>query len=128
MHKSLQSSCKLLYIIQLHLDGLKDAGTSMLHSELIQRLLCHRKAWLSLTSSEEIGYVPLRMNHICRAYELVGGAFAHTDKQHLEIVWLPTFSGGETCTLQRASIEAPIRQFAMDPTQDLIMLLEDDAT
>ncbi|KAF8196413.1 hypothetical protein BJ912DRAFT_110485 [Pholiota molesta] len=126
IYETFKSSSQLLYIVQLHLDGLKDAGNSTPHSELIQHLLRHRNAWLSLTPRARLEYVALEMKHSCRAYEFVGGVFADTDRRHLEIVWLPTSNSGSR-TLRRTLSGMSVRDFAMDPTQDLIVLLEDKA-
>lgn len=107
------------------MDGLKDAGTPLSHSELLQSLVKRRQAWLRLKKKR-----PLirRTQPNCHGYELVGGAFAHTSwsDDHLEIVWLPTASNAEGRTLSRPSIgiSGP-REFTMDPTQDLIALVEE---
>ncbi|KAF8182565.1 hypothetical protein BJ912DRAFT_1123820 [Pholiota molesta] len=104
MYETFQSSSQLLYIIQLHLDGLKDAGTAMPYSERVQRLLRQREAWSSLMSSKKLRYSPLDVEPgYHQVWELVGGTFANRAKQHFGIVWLPTFGDGETPTRQRFS-------------------------
>jgi hypothetical protein len=66
------------------------------------------------------------MQHICRAYEFVGGVLASSDRHHLEIAWLPMASNPEGHTLQRCLAGISVRDFTMDPTQDMIALLEED--
>lgn len=129
MHETIQSSSQLEYIIQLHLDGFEDARTSTTPSDLIQRLRSHRAAWLALTPHEEKRHIALDMKYPCEVYELVGGAFANINKYYFEIAWLPTvFNPGNTPLIQRTPSDIPIASFAMDPTQDLIVLLEADTT
>lgn len=126
MYETLQITSQLSYIVQLHLEGLKDAGTSMAHSELIEDLQRHCEAWLSPNPIEKRGYIAIDMKYESRASELVGGAFADTSRQHFEIVWLPTSSNKESRTLRGAEPGMRIRDFAMDPTQDVIAFFEDD--
>ncbi|KAF8169636.1 hypothetical protein BJ912DRAFT_999277, partial [Pholiota molesta] len=121
----LESSSLLVYTIQLHLDGLKDGGTTIPYPDLIGSLARRRQAWLS---PERIEPVTLYTQDDCRAYELAGGAFASTSENRLEILWLPTSNGVKGCTLQEASMGISVRDFTMDPTQDLIILLEDTGT
>jgi hypothetical protein len=123
MHETLRSSSRLKYIVQLHLDGLEDAGTTTIHSKLILRLLHHRQAWHAL---DWRGYDVIDTKTLCRAYELVGDAFAHANGQNLEIVWLPTYSNVEGRTLRRTWPEIAIEAFAMDPAQDMIAIVEDN--
>ncbi|KAF8192081.1 hypothetical protein BJ912DRAFT_962779 [Pholiota molesta] len=113
MHETLRSSSRLKYIVQLHLDGLEDAGTTTIHSKLILRLLHHRQAWHAL---DWRGYDVIDTKTVCRAYELVGDAFAHANGQNLEI--------GRT--LRRTWPEIAIEAFAMDPAQDMIAIVEDN--
>ncbi|KAF8182583.1 hypothetical protein BJ912DRAFT_978296 [Pholiota molesta] len=129
MYETLQGSSHLEYIVQLYLNGFEDAKTSTPHSELIQHLLHYRKVWLSLPPTKGLEYISLDMKHPYQRKELVGGAFADAVKQHFEIVQLPTaYSNGEKPTTRTASTGTPIRDFAMDPTQDLMVFLEDDTT
>ncbi|KAF8190083.1 hypothetical protein BJ912DRAFT_353933 [Pholiota molesta] len=123
VYATLKESSLLIYTIQLHFDGLKDVGTSSTHSERIESLLRRRQAWLSLDCTT---YTTYSMQHMCRAYEFVGGVFANTDRHHLEIAWLPTASHPEGRTLQRCLAEISIRDFTMDPAQDMIALFEED--
>jgi hypothetical protein len=49
MYETLRITPQLVYIIQLHFEGLQDAGTSTAHSELIERLQRRREGWLFLS-------------------------------------------------------------------------------
>lgn len=115
----------LSYTIQLHFDGLKDVGTSITYPDLIEFLVQRRRAWLSLGPKKPL---TRHTQHHCQVYDLVGGAFASTSNDRLEIIWLPTVGNANGRVLQRPSIGISVGDFAMDPTQDLIVFLEDDAT
>jgi hypothetical protein len=126
MYETLKITSQLLYIVQLHFEGLKDAGTSTVtsHSELIEHLQRHRKAWLSPNTTEKRDYIAIDMKYQSRAYELGGGAFADSDREHFEIVSLPTSGNKESCMPRGVELGMRIRDFAMDPTQDVIAFLE----
>jgi hypothetical protein len=126
MYETIRTISELAYIVQLHLEGLTEAGTSTAHSELIMHLQRRRKAWLSPNTIKKGERFTLDMEYQCTAYELVGGAFADVNMQNFEIAWLPTSSNNEGHILRRASTEMRIKSFAMDPTQDVIAFLEDD--
>jgi hypothetical protein len=128
MYETLQITSQLLYIVQLHFDGLKDAGTSTAHSELIERLQRHREAWLSpnMIEIEKRECIAIDMKYQSRAYELAGGAFADSDREHFEIVSLPTSRNTESCTPRGVELGMRIQDFAMDPTQDVIAFLDSE--
>ncbi|KAF8192053.1 hypothetical protein BJ912DRAFT_275488 [Pholiota molesta] len=86
MYEAFKSSSLLAYTIQLYLNGLKDAGTSLSLSVLIESLGRRRQAWLA---PEVTGPVARQTQPAC-VYELAGGAFAHMSRDHFEISWLPT--------------------------------------
>ena len=101
--------------------------------ERMQALLKHRQAWRTLGFSR-IATVP--MPGECHAYELVGGVFAkamnpqhdltsigNPGSRHLSLVALPS-STQEPRTLVREDIGLLCRDFGIDPTQDLIALVE----
>ncbi|KAF9474746.1 hypothetical protein BDN70DRAFT_884502 [Pholiota conissans] len=119
----LRSSSELLCILQLHLDGLCDAGTSTGCSDLLIMVLERRRAWFEFGCTKSTKY---ETKHNCLAYELTGGVFATTDGDCLELKWLPTRNRthGQQ-TIYSAGVS--MRDLAMDPTQDLIVFLEDDA-
>lgn len=65
----------------------------------------------------------------CQAYELVGGVFAKSMGQgtngsrHLITTWLPTATKPARSSV-REDIGIPTRDFAIDPSQDLIALVD----
>ncbi|KAF8171466.1 hypothetical protein BJ912DRAFT_119761 [Pholiota molesta] len=125
VYDAFKSSSLLVYTMQLHLDGLKDSGTSTMYPDLIESLLQRRQAWLSPERTKPLIHHTLPS---CRAYELVGGAFANSDTttESLKVIWAPTSNGDQGRTLQRPSVGFSVSNLTMDPTQDLMILLEDN--
>ncbi|KAF8169410.1 hypothetical protein BJ912DRAFT_175019 [Pholiota molesta] len=123
MYEAFKSSSSLTYTIQLHLDGLKDGGTSLRHSVLIDTLVRRRQAWLALDVKEPL---TRRTPPNCDLYELAGGAFAQMSSDHFEISRLPTARNADERTDRRPLNGILAWEFAMDPTQDLIVFFEDD--
>lgn len=61
----------------------------------------------------------------CRAYELVAGMFCKTGDD-LVCAWLPSANAeGRSLVLGDIGLRV-VRDFAMDPTQDLIVFVQDD--
>jgi hypothetical protein len=114
-----------MYIIQLHLDGLKDCGTALPNADSLARLLERRRAWLSL---EWMGRIAAEIPFSCWAdvWDLVGGAVAHVnvDEGKLEIIQLPTSKGDKGRTVRRTLSGLTPLCVTMDPTQDLMVFLQ----
>ncbi|KAF8172131.1 hypothetical protein BJ912DRAFT_105235 [Pholiota molesta] len=124
--ETIKNSSLLAYTIQLHLNGLKDARLSAPHADLLEHLLRHRQAWLSLEFGE---LVTLELPYDGYGIRLVGAAFAYTNREHIaQIISLPTSSNIEKCSFQNARTGTLVLAFTMDPTQDMIALLYDDDT
>jgi hypothetical protein len=63
----------------------------------------------------------------CIAYELVAGVFAKSDGYSLTIQWLPSFETPSRQLIRsKQEVGFSIKDFALDPTQDLIVFLEGD--
>ncbi|KAF8169408.1 hypothetical protein BJ912DRAFT_1067197 [Pholiota molesta] len=123
MRETVHSSSILVYTVQLHLDGLKDGRMSTSHPDLIDTIVLRRQAWRSLDAKEPL----TRKTQRGRAEELAGGAFAtmSKDRDHLEIIWLPTAGNTEDRRLQLPMTGITVQELTMDPTQDLLVFLED---
>ncbi|KAF9476177.1 hypothetical protein BDN70DRAFT_882768 [Pholiota conissans] len=129
LYETLRNSTLLEYYIQLHFDGLEDGGTSMSTTtpEIIGHLLQRRDAWFTQTWADPVytsGPSTQYRDH-CDSYRLGGGAFASTNGNHLEIVWLPTASNAKGRRIEHDLSATPITKYGMDPTQDVIAMLED---
>ncbi|KAJ3562138.1 hypothetical protein NP233_g9765 [Leucocoprinus birnbaumii] len=83
--------------------------------------------WWSDVGNPKESYEAYRIEGRCIAYELVAGVFAKTDGSSLTMQWLPSlFTPARQITYSRRKIGFPIKDFALDPTQDLITLIEAD--
>jgi len=125
------SSVELQYRIELGLDYMLDGPPSILTTaERLERLRALRRAWTLFEWKREIR-VP--MSGDCQAYELVGGVFAKTSgdilsrigSRHFVSTWLPS-SSDPGHTLVRGDLGIATKDFAIDPTQDLIALVKID--
>jgi hypothetical protein len=121
-YDSFKNSSELNYIIELYLNGLKDAGTSTPAADSLALLRRRREVRLSLEWSKHVAF---EIQHDDDVYDLVGGVFAHINKGNLEIVRLPNSRNNNGHTDRRDLNGTVISCLTMDPTQDLIVLLED---
>jgi hypothetical protein len=134
LKKVIDSSVELQYRIELALDCMLDGPPSTLTvSERLEQLRDLRRAWTLFEWKKEIR-VP--MSGCCQAYELVGGVFAktsnfqggifsHFGSRHFVSTWLPS-SSDPGRSLVRNDLGIATRDFAIDPTQDLIALVKTD--
>jgi hypothetical protein len=129
----IDSSAELQYHIELALDCMLDGPQSTVTiAERLEQLRALRRAWTLFEWKKEVR-VP--MHGFCHAYELVGGVFAKTSSQagiHNQSgprkfisSWLPS-SSDPGHTLVRKDIGISTRDFAIDPSQDLIALVQSD--
>ncbi|KAF7312606.1 F-box domain-containing protein [Mycena indigotica] len=122
-HSMIESSTELLYVVELWADGL-EAGYSLGRSphEKLQRLLAWRQAWSTLDWSARTTF-PISEHP--RAYELVGGVFAQHNtwpRSDFSTIRLPSVDHRAEITA-RESVGVSSLDFAMDPTQDLVVFL-----
>lgn len=121
-------------MIELAADGMINNPYNQLPtSEKLQLLLDRRHRWRTLNWVQSI---PVAVPGACQAYELVGGVFAKTmnashgmegGSRHLIATWLPTRNdqNGDTIhQIVRPDLGISTRDFAIDPTQDLIALVD----
>ncbi|KLO10377.1 hypothetical protein SCHPADRAFT_832626 [Schizopora paradoxa] len=122
-------SIQLQYAIELGADGLEDGPPSHLSAqERLELLLDRRRRWRALDWAAKVS-VPIAGE--CLAYELVAGVFAKAmsmkrtswlGSEHLALVHLPTRqTAGEVVI--REDIGLFCKDFAIDPTQDLIAFI-----
>jgi hypothetical protein len=133
LNSVIDSSAELQYHIELALDCMLDGPQSTVTiAERLEQLRALRRAWTLFEWKKEVR-VP--MHGFCHAYELVGGVFAKTSSQagiHNQSgprkfisSWLPS-SSDPGHTLVRKDIGISTRDFAIDPSQDLIALVQSD--
>ncbi|KAI0643365.1 hypothetical protein C8Q79DRAFT_978518 [Trametes meyenii] len=126
LRDTIQDSLQLQYNIELGADGLVDgSGCPMTVAERYALLMDRRRRWRELDwkqveSFKAPGWV--------QAYELVDGMFATSmgiglsGSEHLQLTWLPT-RNGPLRTVEVKDLGITVRDFAIDPSQDLIALV-----
>lgn len=125
-------SIELRYLIELAADNLIDGSRkpgSSSTRERLDLLLDRRRRWRELNWTRQ---TTVPMPGQCQAYELVGGTFAKSmsespvmGSRHLNVTWLPT-RNEEHKAIVRDNLGVPTKDFAIDPSQDLIALVEMD--
>ena len=119
------------YKIELEAEGLVDeVGCPLPVAERYKLLMERRKRWRWLDWSQVAAFPTPAL---CQAYELVDGVFASSmstglgASRHLSLTRLPTASEPARTT-EWQDLGAPIRDFAIDPSQDLVALVIDEDT
>ena len=101
-------------------DGPRKPG-SLSTGERLRLLLDQRRRWRHLQFTKQM---TVDMTPQCHAYELVGGTFAKVDGANiLTLLQLPN-PGQDTATVIRRLLDIPTKDFALDPTQDLLVLVK----
>ncbi|KAM5545812.1 hypothetical protein V8D89_000850 [Ganoderma adspersum] len=126
LRRPIKGSLELQYLIELGADGLiEGVGCNLPTSERLRRLLQRRARWRYLDWTQ---ITPVAAPALCQAYELVDGVFASSmgsdfsGSRHLQLTWLPT-STDEARTVARDDLGVRMRDFAIDPSQDLMVLV-----
>jgi hypothetical protein len=124
LNDTIINCAELQYIIELASDGMvnnvKCEGT---HRERLAALLVRRERWEKMHSSK---LNTIKLPRGCDAYDLVAGVFLKLfSARQIVATWLPsrTDAGHQ---LVHMDIGLRARDFAADPSQDLIAYLEED--
>lgn len=120
LYLTFRSSSLLRYIVQLSLYGMEDTGSNVPYPNLLLLIRNRQRAWERL---EWKRIITIEVPRYCLAYELVAGVFASSDGQNLKIFGLPSTSN-DGYTLTRTP-NFTIRDFAIDPTEDVVAFLEE---
>ena len=115
------------YIIELGANGMEATSYTLPQVDLLQKLRDRLKAWEQL-DRKFFKVIPggLRDFGECRAYELVAGTFSTSNGSNLFVNWLPSATH-DGRVLRHETIGLSVRDFAIDPTEDIIVFLEDDS-
>ncbi|KAH9172424.1 hypothetical protein EDB89DRAFT_1965167 [Lactarius sanguifluus] len=127
-HALVATSINLQYRVELAAEGLIDGspgGPAYTTAARMDLLLERRVAWRALRPRRRAS---VALAGHCHAYELVGGLFAKALEEYgaarrLVASWLPSNTADET-RLVVHDLGVRIKDFALDPAQDLIVLLE----
>jgi hypothetical protein len=129
LHALVTSSLALQYRIELASDGLvngQSGGSAFSTTAARMEILLERRAaWRALRPNRRTS---VALAGHCHAYELVGGLFAKAledfgASRRLVASWLPGNGRGERRFVVD-DLGVRIKDFALDPSQDLIVLLE----
>ncbi|TFY60917.1 hypothetical protein EVJ58_g4844 [Rhodofomes roseus] len=132
-HDVVKHSLELQYKIELAADGLVDGvGVNLTTAERLALLLDRRKRWRTL---DWMSRTAVSVPGACQAYELVDGVLCKSmmsgaplygpGSHHLNATWLPTRAHTPR-SLVREDIGVATRDFAIDPSQDLIAFVDAD--
>ncbi|KAF7340856.1 F-box domain-containing protein [Mycena sanguinolenta] len=121
--ETVESSTELQYSVELWAEGLGRGYESCLDPvDKMQKLHRWRRAWRSLDWTSRT-VIPIESNP--RAYELVGGVFAQQNtwpESDFTAIQLPTMDRDAQISTN-GNIGVHSHDFAMDPTQDLVVFL-----
>ncbi|KAH8985219.1 hypothetical protein EDB86DRAFT_3083757 [Lactarius hatsudake] len=128
LHALVATSLNLQYRVELAAEGVIDGspgGPAYTTAARMDLLLERRVAWRALRPRRRAS---VALAGHCHAYELVGGLFAKALEEYgaarrLVASWLPSNTTDET-RLVVDDLGVRIKDFALDPAQDLIVLLE----
>ncbi|KAF9043918.1 hypothetical protein BJ165DRAFT_1478651 [Panaeolus papilionaceus] len=113
------TTTSLQCVIQMATLGLESSNSALIPMDMMEKLNERRRIWDALDWSS---YSTINVIGSCQAYELVGGVFAQSDGFNITFHWLPSrTSSGH---LIKCKTLVPLRDFAMDPSQDLLVILE----
>ncbi|CAA7262363.1 unnamed protein product [Cyclocybe aegerita] len=108
------------YIYELGMNDIRDTGSNRPPDELLALLHDWQRAWAEL-DWKSIEVVKIQRN--LGPYKLVAGTFSLSDGDVLSVTYLPSASQpGHTI-----SLDIEPRNFAIDASQDLIILLDTSA-
>ncbi|KAF7333515.1 F-box domain-containing protein [Mycena venus] len=121
--ETIESSTELKYIIELWADGLVSGPACGLSPvQKLEKLYKWRRAWQNLEWTSQTVF-PIDGNP--RAYELVGGVFAQQNtwpQSDFNVIRLPSVDiSAQISRTENIGIQS--LDFAMDPTQDLVVFL-----
>ena len=128
LHVLINTSLALQYRIELASDGLvngQPGGSASTTAARMEILLERRAAWRALRPNRRTS---VAFAGHCHAYELVGGLFAKALEdfgiaRRFVASWLPGNGRGESRFVVD-DLGVRIKDFALDPSQDLLVLLE----
>ncbi|KAF8880811.1 hypothetical protein CPB84DRAFT_261744 [Gymnopilus junonius] len=116
---------ELRYTIDLAMDGFSERVIKTSYTDLLARMHELRLSWAKLVwkRTTEVD-LHVKRNHI-RIYRLVAGVFAMTNGEKISFTWLPTSTRNyHRRSIEYLSIGSEISTFAIDPTQDLLVVWE----
>ncbi|KDR70766.1 hypothetical protein GALMADRAFT_159658 [Galerina marginata CBS 339.88] len=127
-YQTCKESLELQYIIELSMKGMDDAGSRFSRADILSRLGGLHGAWDAL-DWKRLTTFSIRDDDDDSSlmYDLAAGVFASSDHHGLQLLRLPSPTlDNRPLKRQRHSLGVPIKDFTIDPTQDVIAILEND--
>lgn len=131
LYDLISNSPELQYSMHLSVNGMVNGPSCDLSvTERIERLCDNRTAWRRVWCRSP---VTVRLSNDCSAYEYVAGVFVktqgllHPGPQSLVACYMPTRTTSERQVLI-TDVGLPIKDFAVDPTQNLLALMHVSGT
>ncbi|KAG7441677.1 uncharacterized protein BT62DRAFT_955490 [Guyanagaster necrorhizus] len=120
-------SLALQYKTELAMDSMEDGESShLLNAERLERLRELRRAWANLDWKE---FTSIPFSGECSAYELVAGVFVKMFLgRDFSSTRLPSSTRPTVHQVVFPDQDMLVKDFAMDPSQDLLAMLVDDAS
>ncbi|KAK0200163.1 hypothetical protein DFS33DRAFT_128619 [Desarmillaria ectypa] len=120
-------SLALQYTIELAIDGMEDGNSSHLsNTDRLGRLRDLRRAWANLNWKE---FTSIPFSGECSAYELVAGVFVKMFMgRDFSLTRLPSSVRPTMDQVELPDQDMLVKDFAMDPSQDFLAMLVDDAS
>ncbi|CAA7262334.1 unnamed protein product [Cyclocybe aegerita] len=108
------------YIYELGLNGMQDAGSNKPPDELLVLLRDRQRRWVEL-DWKSVHVVKAPGNRLFP--KLAAGTLSYSDGTDLFVLYLPS-ARNPGHALHRTSLDFKIHDFAIDPSQDLVVVLE----
>ncbi|KAF4588310.1 hypothetical protein EYR38_010277 [Pleurotus pulmonarius] len=128
LHDVIRQSTELQYLFELGMDGMVNcAGPTIPYQDRLKELIGHRKAWANLRWRQSSLRIPGEIEE-SNLYGFVAGVFAKLiHRQTFVTRRLPTIDAHESNDrwIDR-ELSFPAKEFVIDPTQDLVIFLEED--
>ncbi|KAF4582694.1 hypothetical protein EYR40_002618 [Pleurotus pulmonarius] len=128
LHDVIRQSTELQYLFELGMDGMVNcAGPTIPYQDRLKELIGHRKAWANLRWRQSSLRIPGEIEEL-NLYGFVAGVFAKLiHRQTFVTRHLSTINAHESNDrwIDR-ELSFPAKEFVMDPTQDLVIFLEED--
>ncbi|KAH9943621.1 hypothetical protein B0H21DRAFT_695505 [Amylocystis lapponica] len=136
LRATVKGSLELQYQIELAADGMVDGPPDLMTTaDRLELLLDRRRRWRMLDWTRKV-MVPIP--GACQAYELAGGVFTKLMMagdvgnieesivfRHLIATWLPSRTK-EARSIVRDELDVVTREFTIEPSQDLVVLIDAD--
>lgn len=114
---------QLQTIVELGANGLEALGSNLSNAHILTSIRNRRDAWMHMSFKQPAPV--LRMSGETRAYEIVAGVYCQVDENYLTVINLDAPDEKLKEKMFEIGLDR-VRDFAMDPTQNVIALVRDN--